>query len=114
MTIKKALEFILLLSSQLSHSQFNQPWRGKKCAVVITYDDAIDQHLDHAVPVLDSLGLKATFYVTGFSTSMQKRLNDWKKLATNGHELGNHTLYHPCLGNMPGREWVRGEYDLNN
>jgi sialate O-acetylesterase len=86
---------------------------GKKCAVVVTYDDAIDQHLDNAVPVLDSLGLKATFYVTAFSSSVQKRLNDWKKLAANGHELGNHTLYHPCLGGT-GREWVSKEYDLNN
>jgi peptidoglycan/xylan/chitin deacetylase (PgdA/CDA1 family) len=44
----------------------------------------IDQHLDNAVPVLDSLGLKATFYVTAFSQSMQARLNEWKKLATKG------------------------------
>src|SRR5687768_15137719 len=105
MSIKKSLVFILLLLSQLGHSQFNQPWRGKKCAVVLTYDDAINQHLDHAVPVLDSLGLKATFYVTAFSSSIQTRLNDWKKLSSNGHELGNHTLFHPCTGGK-GREWV--------
>ncbi len=102
--------FLLLLSLK-GNSQFNQPWRGKKCAVVITYDDAIDQHLDNAIPVLDSLGLKATFYVTAFSPSVQTRLTDWKKLAVNGHELGNHTLYHPCIGGK-GREWVRPEYDL--
>jgi peptidoglycan/xylan/chitin deacetylase (PgdA/CDA1 family) len=94
-------------------AQTNQPWRGKKCAVVLTYDDAINEHLDNAIPVLDSLGLKATFYVTAFSTSMQKRLNDWKKLAVKGHELGNHTLYHPCIGGK-GREWVKPDYDMNN
>ncbi|HEY6504992.1 MAG TPA: polysaccharide deacetylase family protein [Chitinophagaceae bacterium] len=88
-------------------------WQGKKCAVVITYDDAINQHLDNAIPVLDSLGLKATFYITAFSNSMQTRLNDWKKLSANGHELGNHTLYHPCIGGK-GREWVKPEYDMNN
>ena len=38
-------------------------------------------------------------------------MNDWKKIATHGHELGNHTLYHPCIGG-PGREWVRDEYDM--
>jgi len=79
---------------------------------VLTYDDAIDQHLDNAIPVLDSLGLKATFYITAFSTSMQTRLNDWKKIAANGHELGNHTLYHPCIGGK-GREWVRPDYDMS-
>ncbi|HEV7780005.1 MAG TPA: polysaccharide deacetylase family protein [Chitinophagaceae bacterium] len=94
-------------------AQNNTPWRNKKAAVVLTYDDAINQHLDNAIPVLDSLGLKATFYITGFSASMQTRLNDWKALTAKGYELGNHTLYHPCIGGK-GREWVRPEYDLDN
>ncbi len=92
-------------------AQLNTTWKGKKAAVVITYDDAINQHLDNAIPVIDSLGLKATFYITGFSTSMRSRLSDWKNIATTGHELGNHTLYHPCNGGK-GREWVPPDYDL--
>jgi sialate O-acetylesterase len=111
--MKKILLFVGMLLSIAAFPQSSQPWHGKKCAVVVTYDDAIDQHLDNAIPVLDSLKLKATFYVTAFSSSMQNRLIDWKKLATNGHELGNHTLYHPCIGGK-GREWVNKEYDLNN
>ena len=63
---------------QNASAQFNMPWQGKKCAVVLTYDDAINQHLDNAIPLLDSLELKATFYLTGFSTSIQARLNEWK------------------------------------
>src|SRR6185503_3188053 len=102
---------ILLIADATAQS--GKPWNGKKCAVVLTYDDAIDQHLDNAVPLLDSLGLKATFYITAFSTSMQTRMNEWKKLAINGHELANHTLYHPCIGGK-GREWVKPEYDMNN
>lgn len=94
-------------------AQFNIAWKGKKCAVVLTYDDALDQHLDNAVPVLDSLKLKATFYVTASTASVQKRLNEWRALSAKGYELGNHTLYHPCLGG-PGREWVAKEYDMNN
>ena len=111
--MKKIVLHILLLSSMAGYSQDNLPWNGKKCAVVLTYDDAINQHLDNAIPVLDSLGLKATFYVTAFSQSMQTRLSDWKKIALNGHELGNHTLYHPCIGGK-GREWVSPDYDMNN
>ncbi len=102
-----------LLLASASSAQFNQAWKGKKCAVVLTYDDAINEHLDNAVPVLDSLGLKATFYITGFSPSMQTRLNDWKKVAAKGYELGNHTLYHPCNGGA-GREWVPKEYELDH
>jgi sialate O-acetylesterase len=111
--MKKAF-FVLLANSILianATAQSGKVWNGKKCAVVLTYDDAIDQHLDNAVPVLDSLKLKATFYITAFSASMQARLNDWKKLAAKGYELGNHTLYHPCIGGK-GREWVKPEYDL--
>ena len=96
---------------QLAIGQPGQPWNGKKCAVVITYDDAINEHLDNAVPLLDSLNLKATFYLTAFSTSIQTRLSEWKKLPAKGHELGNHTLYHPCAGGV-GREWVSKDYDL--
>ena len=104
---------IIIASSLTSYSQTVQPWKGKKCAVVLTYDDALNEHLDNAIPVLDSLGLKATFYITAFSQSMQTRLKEWKKLASEGYELGNHTLYHPCIGGK-GREWVKPEYDLNN
>lgn len=96
-----------------SYAQFNLPWQGKKCAVVLTYDDAIDQHLDNAVPVLDSLDLKATFYITAFSNSIRTRMNEWRQLATKGYELGNHTLYHPCIGG-PDRGWLKPEYDMRN
>lgn len=110
--MKNFFLFITLLSSLFSQAQSDTSWQGKKCAVVLTYDDAINQHLDNAVPVLDSLKLKATFYLTAYSTSIQARMNEWKKLAVNGHELGNHTLYHPCIGGI-GREWVKPEYDLS-
>lgn len=110
--MKKLATFGILFFTLSVYAQSPQSWQGKKCAVVITYDDAIDQHLDNAIPVLDSLGLKATFYLTAFSTSMQTRLNDWKKLSVKGHELGNHTLFHPCIGGS-GRQWLAKEYDMN-
>ena len=101
---------VLILSGCMAQ-QNDGPWHGKKCAVILTYDDAISQHLDNALPVLDSLKLKATFYVTANST--KDRINDWKKVALKGYELGNHTLFHPCVGGK-GREWVKPEYDMNN
>src|SRR5215204_952533 len=110
--MKQIFVLATIIYSLTGYSQSGQPWNGKKCAVVLTYDDAINQHLDNAIPVLDSLGLKATFYITAFSSSMQTRMNEWKKLALKGHELGNHTLYHPCIGGK-GREWVRPDYDMN-
>jgi len=108
--MKAILCFLLLFIVTITDAQ---PWNGKKCAVVITYDDALDQHLDNAAPLLDSLGLKASFYVTAFSNSVQKRMNEWKNLDKKGHELGNHTLFHPCVGGK-GREWVKPEYDMRS
>jgi peptidoglycan/xylan/chitin deacetylase (PgdA/CDA1 family) len=104
--------FSIIISVE-SSAQNSRNWNGKQAAVVITYDDAIDEHLDNAIPVLDSLKLKASFYVTAFATSTTKRLSEWKAIAKTGHELGNHTLYHPCIGGV-GREWVKPDYDLVN
>lgn len=91
----------------------DRPWQGRKCAVVLTYDDAIDQHLDNVIPALDSLGLRGTFYIPAVSGAFHDRLEEWKAAAAEGHELGNHTLFHPCDGTLPGREWVSPGYDLS-
>ncbi|MFT3934816.1 MAG: polysaccharide deacetylase family protein [Chitinophagaceae bacterium] len=111
---KTILLFVISYALHINLSAQNKlPWNGKKAAVVLTYDDATNQHLDNAIPVLDSLGLKATFYITGYSPSVRDRMDDWKKLPMHGHELGNHTLYHPCIGGK-GREWVAPDYDMSH
>jgi sialate O-acetylesterase len=88
-------------------------WNGKKCAVVLTYDDALHVHLDKAIPALDSVGFKGTFYLAAFASGSKDRIEDWRRAAANGHELANHTLFHPCVGEKPGREWVSRERNLN-
>jgi len=91
----------------------NNNWNGKKAAVVLTYDDALHVHLDYVVPALDSLNLKGTFYLSGYFSGCRERLDDWKAAGKRGHELANHTLFHPCIGNEKGREWVKADYDLS-
>lgn len=88
-------------------------WNNKQCAVVLTYDDAIDADLDRVIPALDSLSLKGTFYLIGSSPVINKRLNEWRQAAHNGHELGNHALFHPCDGSLPGRGFVTPDHDLS-
>jgi peptidoglycan-N-acetylglucosamine deacetylase len=104
--------FFLLCCTQ--HAQHITSWKNKKCAVALTYDDALNIHLDKVIPSLDSAGLKGTFYLIGSSDAFTKRIPEWRRAAAKGHELGNHTLYHPCYGKRPGREWVTPDYDLNN
>lgn len=94
-------------------AQVQKPWNGKRAAVVLTYDDALNVHLDHAIPALDSLKLKGTFYLIGQSGALDKRIPEWRKAAAKGHELGNHTLFHPCASG-PGRSWITPENDLRN
>ncbi len=113
MRITIPLLLFVFFAGAAVRAQPRDPWRGKQCAVVLTYDDALNVHLDQAIPVLDSLGLKATFYLSGFFPGFGQRVGDWKAAAAGGHELANHTLFHPCTGNTPGREWVKPDYDLS-
>ncbi|NPA37265.1 MAG: polysaccharide deacetylase family protein [Chlorobi bacterium] len=89
-------------------------WNGKECAVVLTYDDALDVQLDNVIPALDKRGLKGTFYLPGEAKTLYTRLSDWRKAAAEGHELGNHTMFHPCHGKSKKRKWVKPDYDLDN
>ena len=61
--------------------------------VVLTYDDALPSQLNHALPELDAAGLKATFFL---STVHAADVSRWRAVAQAGHELGNHTIFHPC------------------
>jgi sialate O-acetylesterase len=98
---------------QVSEAQQPDQWSGKQCAVVLTYDDALNVHLDNAITCLDSVGLKGTFYITGESPVISSRMEEWRLAAKHGHELGNHTLTHPCDGHLPDRSWVSSETDLS-
>ena len=67
----------------------------KQAAIVLTYDDALPSQLDIAIPQLERAGLKATFFLT--SDLDYRTLPRWREVARKGFELGNHTIYHPCL-----------------
>lgn len=84
-----------------------------RAAVSLAYDDALDSQLDVALPALNRHGLKATFYITLASDTVARRLADWRAAAAQGHELGNHTLFHQCAGSAPDRSWVTPDKDLD-
>ncbi len=86
---------------------------GAKAAVSLAYDDALNSHLDHALPALNKLNLKASFYLTLSSPTVNNRLAEWRSTAKQGHELGNHTINHACKGSLPAREWVPAHNDLD-
>lgn len=71
---------------------------GKKMAISLTFDDARLTQIDKGIPLLDKYDVKATFYVS--PKPMMERLEGWKQAQRNGHDIGNHTLSHPCTGNF--------------
>jgi len=87
--------------------------QGRKAAVSLAYDDALDSQLDNAIPALDKVGLKGSFYLQLSRDPVRKRLAEWRAAAENGHELGNHTLFHQCSGSLKGHEWVEPQRDLD-
>lgn len=86
---------------------------GAKAAVNLAYDDALDSQLDNVIPALDKYGFKGSFYVPGGAPVLTSRLPEWRAAAKNGHELGNHSIFHQCSASKPGREWVPPHNDLD-
>jgi peptidoglycan/xylan/chitin deacetylase (PgdA/CDA1 family) len=86
---------------------------GARAAVSLAYDDAVPSQLDHAIPALDRHGLKGSFYLVLSADTVRDRLADWRAAAGNGHELGNHTLFHQCDARLADRQWVRPEHALD-
>ena len=44
---------------------------------------------------------------------MLQRIDGWKKAVVNGHDIGNHSVYHPCSGNFAwSRNRALEEYTL--
>ena len=87
--------------------------KGAKAAINLSYDDALNSQLDHAIPALNKNGLKGTFYLQLSSPTIDQRLPEWRAAAKKGHELANHTLFHQCSKSQPGRDWVEPGRDLD-
>lgn len=88
---------------------------GKKAAIVLTYDDALWSHIYIAVPRLNEKGLKGTFFLNGY-TIPEEDIPMWRKFAETGHELGNHSLYHPCSSRKKNDEpcFTLESYSVNS
>jgi hypothetical protein len=96
-----ALVATLWFGSVAAAAPSSTPWNGHKAAIALTYDDSLHSQLDIAIPQLDAAGLKGTFFLMGRQVGDQ--VPRWKAAAAAGHELGNHTVNHPC---------AKGSYDM--
>lgn len=85
-------------------SFWSLPYAG---AISLTFDDGTPSHLEIVIPELDRRGMRGTFYLNPRGDddetspfSWRKGLEPWLPVARLGHEMGNHTLNHPCSLNI--------------
>lgn len=93
--------FVVLLSKSAFAQNMTPSIRwpeGKQLAISLSFDDARASQVDVGTALLDQYGVKATFYVV--PSNVKARMDGWKKAVASGHEIGNHSLHHPCTGNF--------------
>ena len=96
---------------------------GYRGALSLTFDDGMPSHVSAVIPGLDDRGLRATFYVSpsGREDDPTLQWTWWEGLArfesafASGHEIGDHTIAHPCSLNIDtDRMWGRVGRNLAN
>lgn len=100
---------LLLTLPVMADSKFAWP-EGHHAAIALTYDDAIAaSDLDVVIPQLDRAKFKGTFFLMG-KAMLAADVPRWRAAANAGHELGNHTVNHPCMrGTFPMPEQYNSE-----
>lgn len=111
MATRTLLAAILLALCSAAQAQMTWP-KGRQAAIALTYDDALHSQLKFVVPQLAAAHLKGTFFLEGNITPAEMLL--WRKVQGAGHELGNHSIYHPCPRAMlPDRtQYFTENYDV--
>ncbi len=75
------------------------PWpEGKRMAISLTFDDARTTNPTQGAPLLNEYDVDATFYV--LPARVEENLEGWRAAVASGHEMANHSIYHPCSGNF--------------
>src|SRR5262245_1346792 len=100
-----SITLLLLLALLLSIPAFTQQPStnfslpdGKRASLSLSFDDARQSQVDTGLTLLDKHNIKVTFYVV--PAAVERKLDGWKKVVMSGHEIGNHSLNHPCTGNF--------------
>lgn len=109
-----AVVFFVIPSYLFAQSDIPFSWpQNIKAAVSLSFDDGRHSQVEGGTALLDSMNVKATFYVV--PRAVKAKMEGWQKAVRSGHEIGNHSLYHPCSGNFAwSREHALENYTLGN
>ncbi|MGD0566236.1 MAG: polysaccharide deacetylase family protein [Candidatus Goldiibacteriota bacterium] len=69
---------------------------GAKAAITLLYEDGLTTQLEKAIPQLNESGLRGTFFPSGDGLKDPSNAVLWSAAVTAGHEIGAHTINHPC------------------
>ena len=88
--------------------------KGRRAVVSLTYDDGLPSHPRVVAPLLEKYHIRGTFYAPLKSDLSESPLM-WREMVRRGHELGNHTVFHPCWS-VDGKfkDWLQDDYNLEN
>lgn len=112
---KFTFSILLLFMSHFISAQpaaSNMQWpEGKRMALSLSFDDGRPSQVDVGTPLFNRYDVKVTFYLV--PSAVEQRLSQWKQAVADGHEMGNHSLKHPCSGNFIwARDKALEEYTL--
>ena len=83
---------------------------SKPKSVAITFDDGPDPDFTPRIlDVLKAKGVKATFFLIGAQTWKDPGIA--RRIYREGHEIGNHTFYHPDISNI-SKQYMRFELNM--
>ncbi|MER7502923.1 polysaccharide deacetylase family protein [Nonomuraea pusilla] len=77
-----------------------------KC-VALTFDDGPGEYTPRLLDELRRRDVKATFFVLGEMVAADRSGHMIRRIAADGHELGNHSWNHPSLTGVSGDELKR-------
>jgi peptidoglycan/xylan/chitin deacetylase (PgdA/CDA1 family) len=89
------------------------PWpENLQAAVSLTFDDGMASQLAVASPLLAQWDLQGTFYVNP-REDYRAGLLPWQAAANAGHEIGTHTVGHPCSKSaLEEMSWGEIEWEI--
>lgn len=87
-------------------------WNGRPAAISLTFDDGLESHRQHAVPMLEREGLKGTFFLIPKPIAMEADFEPlqphfWQHAAQSGHEIGSHSMTHRKAANLTQQEALK-------
>jgi peptidoglycan/xylan/chitin deacetylase (PgdA/CDA1 family) len=106
---------LFLSSSSTYASHVVTPFRdNKKGAVSISFDDGSQSQFTNGVPQMNARNIRGTFFIiTSYVPYGVLTWENLRQLASQGHEIGSHTLTHADLASLSATNMTQVDWELS-